>query len=529
MFLGIKFEKKEWIWAILVISLITILTTLPYIHGFLTVKPGMHFLGMSYFNYDDITTYYAWIQQGLQGKIFFQQIYSPEAQPNIYFHPLFLSAGLIGRFFGASIIECYAGLRIFTTILFLTSSYLLISYFFSESYKRLYTLGLIGLGAGLGWLLGFPSADLNQFEFNNFLALYGSILNPFGMSIIILTVLLFLQRNLLSKKLFLFIYVVLAGSLLLVHPYDYMPLMVIIGVFSGIEIIRKKDFTPLGYLLYGIFFSFPFIVWQAFVILHNTPIAVWTFFQTGVAATKPIHYLAGIGFMLLFAMAGALLIFVEKKEKYYILITWLCLSLLFLFNPISDRFQRKLSIGITIPLIILACYALFEYTFDYKYKNKIIISRQFLLGAVFFVFILSNVLILKFGYDSNNASIGKPLNITDSEFAGLEWIKNNIPDRANIFCAPELGSIIPSFTGKTVFVAVSDQNTFFRDKIELSYAMLQSSIHASDPLLKYVKLNSIDYIVISSDISRYKDFNTDNRSYLKQVYTNPDIQIYEVN
>jgi hypothetical protein len=529
MFLGLKFSKKEWIWAGAVIATVTFLTCLPYLYGFLADKPNLHFLNVSYFNDGDVPTFFAWIQQGLQGKFLLKQLYSPETQPYIYVHPIFSAAGFIGELFRASVISTYAGLRILTTVFFLFTGYLLISYFFTEIKQRLFALGILGLGAGLGWFFGFPSADLYQIEFNNFVAMYGTVLNPLGMSLMILAILLFLQRSLLKPKIFLIVFAILGNLLILIHPYDFLPLITILGAYGIFLAISKKDFTYLGLLLYGILLSFPAIVWQAAVIFENTPIAVWAFFQTGVSATKPVYYLAGIGISLIFAFVAGILIVVEKKEKYYLLIFWLLISLALLFNPVSDRFQRKFSIGITIPLAILTTFALFEFVHDFRIRDRTVFSKRVLLAIVFAILILSNVYIMTLSYLYTVSSKGRPLYISSEEQAGLDWIKSNVPDQSKILSSPELGNLIPALTGKTVVVALIDQTTFYQEKYQIAYEVLLSKPNFSDPLLTYVKVNSIDYIVVSSEINYYHPFDVSQRSYLRAVFRNDSIQIYAVN
>ena len=87
----ITISKKEWSFVAIAGLVLTGLSFLPMVVGYLMTPPGNNFLFRSISNAFDNSVYYSYIEQAKAGNILFKNLFTPEAQGlgifNPFFHP----------------------------------------------------------------------------------------------------------------------------------------------------------------------------------------------------------------------------------------------------------------------------------------------------------------------------------------------------------------------------------------------------------------------------------------------------------
>ena len=82
----LKIQKKEWIFVLLVTLGILLLTSIPYIYGYVSAPDEKVFMGFTY-NVDDHTQYYSWYT-AFQSEFLISNRQTSESNPKIFFNLL---------------------------------------------------------------------------------------------------------------------------------------------------------------------------------------------------------------------------------------------------------------------------------------------------------------------------------------------------------------------------------------------------------------------------------------------------------
>lgn len=518
--------KKEW-QIVLIISLFFLtLTIVPYIYGYLISPPDKVFTGERINNVPDTNSYLAWIQQGRDGKLLFKQLNSSEAQPNVFFHPVFLLIGYVARWSNLPNIFFYHLFRVIAGLVFLLVGYIFITEFFLKKNERLTAFLIFCTSSGLGWIF-HSAADFTQIEATNFLNIYESLLNPIALTLAILIFLNFLRFN--SNKFIqrLISSAILTNLLIIIHSYDFILVACVLGIYTVYKSYSKKTLSYLRFYFYFIMLSFPAALWQVWVLQKNSVLGIWATIQAHVPYFNgSFSYIGGAGLLGLFSVIGLGLILARKEKKYTFLIIWFVITIFLLFGPVFPRFQRKLSIGIFIPLNMLATVGFLWWIKQFDFLNNKYISKA--------IFLLTILLLSFTSFSAVYADVKymnlsqRPLYMDVTDYNAMDWLKHNASDNEAIISGFFMSNLLPGYSGKTVYIGHYDQTANFAGKYELTGNMLSSEIHFKDPLQKFLKDNNIGYIVVDSEVRSWGGLDVTNRNYLTLAYENADIQIYQV-
>lgn len=126
------------------------LALLPALLGFLLKPAGATYLGIQT-NLDDHMVYAAWMQQAMRGQWLFDNRFTTDAQPGITIHVYFLVLGWFAKIFGLVLTPLIAR-AIFTTLSVLQIQKL-IERVVVDPVKQRYCLVLSTFGAGIGYLV----------------------------------------------------------------------------------------------------------------------------------------------------------------------------------------------------------------------------------------------------------------------------------------------------------------------------------------------------------------------------------------
>ena len=107
----IKIQKKEWVFVSLITLGILLLTTLPYIYGFVSVPDGKTFMGLTY-NVDDHAQYFSWYK-AFQSDFLISNRQTSESNPKIFFNLLWWILAQFGKITGLSFVAVYQIFRWF--------------------------------------------------------------------------------------------------------------------------------------------------------------------------------------------------------------------------------------------------------------------------------------------------------------------------------------------------------------------------------------------------------------------------------
>ncbi len=521
-----RHTKKELGIVFVVAIVVLTVSTLPYLYGYWVAPKDAVFMGMHKINWYDTYTYLAWIEQGRMGSFFFVNLFSSEPQVSVFFHPLFLVTGFVTAIFDLTNIVAYHVSRFFIGGAFFLLAYIFISKFFTESYKRILAFILLATSSGVGIIVGGNSTDLWFTETVTFLNIYESPLNTFSLCLILAIFIISLDKFHTKSIKWSAIAAIFMNVLVLVHTYDFIFVAAVLGFYTLLKSIHKDDISYLRNLLYLYLFSFPAILWQAYVLKENVSLALWATIQSSVPAYHPINYLTGFGFLAVFATVGSIYAYYKKQFHFAFPIIWIVIVVILLYFPYLARFQRKFTEGLHIPVVLLATVGIVWWVKFLTDHSKI--TRYFLYSFVVLHLSLTNWYVVY--QDIKVFDEGAyPYYYKKSEIDAIKWLKNNSNKGQAVLSGTKLGNIIPGISGRPVYMGydtITDNYYQRYDTVKNIFALQEIS---QDKLKDFFELYNISYLVYDQEMKTYIQFDIKKYEFLKLVYESPDIKIYKIN
>lgn len=542
-------SKKEWRFVGAMSVGLIVLTGLPYFIAFLSTPPGFTYDGLYSLTPGDNPVYYSYINQIKNGEIFLKDLFTSESQVGLFNIAWFL-AGSLAKIFNLSPIFTFHFFRLLLIPIFLFISYLFISLFFDKANWRKTSLIFLSFSAGIG---AYFIAPLSLFDFSNkpgywtpndiwipesitFLSLYKT---PHYILSLILMMSIFLLMILAFAKIRLH-YSIIAGFLALIyfnfHPF-YIPMIFgSLGLYLLFLCFKahKIIWSQVSYYLIFIIVSSPSIFYH-FWSLINSPVLRQRAFQNVTLAPPFIFIFIGYGFLWLLGGFGLFWLIKNKRLNDYFtfLILWLSFSIILIVSPV--QFQSRYTQGLHFPLVIftvLGLYGFKEIAVDKLYfkKYNLLLSNKFLLAVVFF---------FAFGF-SNFFNLFRDIyyfTVKPSEVVNYFYLPNELVEAMNwlslkpasqtVLASINNSLFIPGFSGQSVFAAHGIETIYFRSKLPYVLWFFSSDSH-SERKYQFLKDKGIDYVFISQSEKKPGYFNPDSKDYLKLVYQNLTVSIYQV-
>lgn len=533
-------SKNEWQFLVFLSLVVILITTAPIIYGWLITPEDSVFTGMHFVSADDWFVYYSFIQQGKEGRFLFSDLFASENHLPV-FRPEWLAVGLLARFFNLPVMVAFQLARILLIPLFFMVAYLFIAYFFENHFQRKLALVFLTFSSGVGTffisqLTQYPlnyaaghfrwPMDLWVPDLNTFLTIYTS---PHFLAATILLFLIFLFSVLFTENnnYFLAVFAGFCGLVLFsFHPFQVLKVFVILGsFFLLLTVMAKKIIWPLiRYYLIFLIISLPSIFYYLWLLAND-----WLMRQRAlqnINPSAPLHLaIASFGGLFVFAALGIYFLFSQRKlfeSKYLFAVNWLIVQFFLLYAPVN--YQRRLSLGLHFPFVILTMVAFF---YIYNLKKEIIKKRLaeiIILGIL--VFLPSTLFAL--AADIMVFSQYRELSYLDKDtYSAFLWLKNNTPEKSIIFSDVKTGNVLPAYSLRTSYVGHAVETPLYVQK-KLEPAWFFSKDRAKQMEIDFLKRRNINYIFYGKIEKELGSYNPANESYLNLVFSNPQVEIYQV-
>ena len=537
-------SDKEWRFVWIIGGVVIILTTLPYLYGYLSSND--YFLWSNYTNVGDITVYLSLMEQASIGKFFLANLYSHDLAYSLMVQPFWLFLGLLVKLSQLPKIFIYQVARIVFGFCLLIFLYLFLAYFVKDVWQRKIGFLLLAFGSGIGAFLhplfvefsshlnGLEiinqiSADLFLPELNVFVNIFHSPLLPLALLVELLIFYLFINSELKLN------YWLITGLFLLVlflgffHPYDLITVafvssffVLIIWYFHLLTKQKVVDLKPLILRLGIIFSAFGAIFVYYLILFKFDPFfPVWN--QTNFTESPPIfRLLTGYGLIFIFALAG--IYFWPKKNdwKFIFLLSWLLINLFLAYLPFSQ--QRRVLSTVFIPLVIFASLGAVKFLDLFFSRIKLKIIPYLITIFLFFILALSNISVLVSNlifYQRHDEAFYFPA----SYYQAALRLKAEKP--STILATPRVANPMPAITGDKVYIGHLHQTVNYDQKLaDLKWFFSTNDI--DDQKEAWLKAQKIDFVFYTKYEKSLGNFQPGQKSYLKLVYKNPEVEIYQV-
>jgi len=318
-------SRREWQRVILFASAVMLVTTLPYVIGWLSEGNHWQFGGFL-FGVVDGYSYLAKMRLGTRGDWLFTIRYTAEPHRGaLLFLPYLLLGKLTGLFVPATSPDLPTALavtfhiaRVLCGLLLILVSYRFVAVFLRRPGSRLLALVLIALGGGLGWLLAMISlghvfgslpVDFYVPEGYSFLILFGLPHLALARSAMLIGFLLMFRAVRVSGSSSAWLrWTVLAGLCWIVMglcvPFYNAVVYLILGSWGLAVWLHDRQFpralfwraTSAGLV------SLPLLLYNSIAFATNDVLRRWSA-QNQLPSPNPLHYV--FGYVMLAGVVGA--------------------------------------------------------------------------------------------------------------------------------------------------------------------------------------------------------------------------------
>lgn len=454
----------EWKWALAVSLGIVFLASIPYLFGYAVAPPGHSFIGLTH-NVDDALVYLSWMRQAADGHFFARNLFTTEPQIGHSFNLLFYALGRFSALTHLPLTAVFHLARVVFGVGLLLLIYAFARLWISDLRMRRLALIVAGLSSGIGWLVpvgqGFDrSVDLWQPEAITFLSIYLSPLFSFSLILMLGSLyLLYLHSRIGQVR-----YAVAAGVLLLllgnVHSYDVMPIGIAWALYAIVSLLRRpRNLRPAFGGLIAAVIGAPSVAYQVYTYLHEPVFRL----RADVPTLSPsvVFYILGFGLLIPLAALGLRRLRSDRVD-HALLVCWVLAALGAAYLPVS--FQRKLLMGVHIPVSILAAVGLAVVIAKMRGRAAIALAALMVI-----LLIPSNVAFMardmaRVTANEAHTTAHAPF-IADEEIAALQYLRLHSGADDIVLAQPWFSSLVPAYTGRMVYCGHWGETVRFGEKL----------------------------------------------------------------
>jgi len=540
---------REWRFVLVVILALLILTTIPYLFGYLTTPPDKVFMGIM-INIPDHMQYFSWMRELTTAHLSANKL-TPEPNQPVFFNLLWWMMGRFGNLVGLGYAGMFQVLRYVSGVLFFLMVYRLFVWLFKDVLMRQTAFLITAFTSGLGWVLVvmkytvtdgellFP-LDVYVAEGNTFLSLLGY--PHFVAAMLYIFVFDLILRGEVTGK---YRYAVWAGLVALFlgwqHAYDLLIVYGVLGAYGLLRLVRDRAIPK--YLLFSSIIVAIISWWPAlYSVLLTSLDPLWKevlaqFANAGVF-TPPLYrlpVLLGLTFILAiytFIRSNPLKLTQISNNDLFIM-GWFLITFVLIYIPAD--FQIHMLNGWQVPIAVLATQGLFRYVIpairlklekvNWHWSDAVI--KKGVVAAFLMVIIPTNVYLFFWRFvDLNRGDY--PYYLYQEELAGMRWLEKNAEPDDVVLSSEMIGQYIPAFSGTHAFLGHWAQTVDYYSKVEMVNEFFSDSV---PPMRRKEILSaySVDYVFYGPFERTIGNFPLETESFLENVYTSPLVSIYKVN
>ncbi len=451
-------SSSEWRWVIIFSGLLVAITLLPYAWAFASDTPNndWQFMGMLA-NPQDGATYLAKIGEGARGQWLFTLAHTPEPSEGAALNMFYIVLGHISHLIGFSASLTYHLARVATGFAMYITLYHLGATIWRRLRARRLFFGLIAVGSGLGWLVALfaPSLHPSDLYVPESIPFYSAFTNPhFPFSIALVALL---------ASMFIVVFrpgysdtptftnggptvAVISVVLAFAQPQAWLPIAVTLTAYLLIQTLRQRKLPPtyeIQWVGLVILPALPVLLYDLAVINTDPLFKAWNA-QNITPSGSALNYVFGFGLLLLVAIPGLIRAVRHfERDGDQLMLVWLVTNALLLYAPFN--LQRRLVIGMVIPLVYFAVRSLEDYWF-YRISPK---WRDAFLVALFVFIVPSNVfalLVPLVGIANPAAGLQNNQLVSADYSQAIVWLHDNTTSDSVVLAPPNISLWIPAYT-----------------------------------------------------------------------------------
>ncbi len=521
--------KQEWIWLSFWITLGLLITSLPYIYGWTLSTPEQQFSGFI-IGIEDANSYLAKMRLGAEGNWKFHLPFTAEPHDGAYLYTFHLLLGKFSNLFGLEFIPFYHLARLLCSVLLLTIVYYFIAFFITDIPQRRFAFLLIMFGSGLGWLIsilglipqfGLP-IDFYLPEAFIFLVIFHLPHLALAEGLLFCSMLLLLHSWHTQRWIFTFWAGIFLFLMCLITAFYYAVFASVMAItWAFISYQKRKLLWPQFFQasLVGLM-ALPVIVYD-FYVVNTNPVFQTLVDQIVTLSPHILHYGAAYGLLILLAVYGLLTNkeFFSHSPYHKLLVIWVILFPLLVYLPFN--LQRRLVVGVQVPLVILATVGIFTFLQKCIPPERHTIARLTLI--VFFSF--TNIFIL-LGSFLTLPNRDAPIFQTTATFTAVQWLDQTAEGDV-VLTAYDTGNILPAYAYVRTFVGHGPETVNSDEKRALVKEFFASA--TTDAWrINLIESYNVKYLYFGETERQLGSFDPEQAHFLEKIYDQQGIQIFQI-
>jgi len=545
---------QEWrfVWAI--IGGVLVLTSLPYLYGYLSSPPDKQFMGLM-LDVPDHGQYLSW-WRGFQSSLLISNRLTPEPNEPVFFNLLWWALAQVSRWTGLGYAPVYQAFRWIAGGSCLWAVYRLMAQFLPNSVEgvrqRRTAFLLVTFSSGLGWVLVvlkytltkgdllFP-LDVYVAEGNSFLCILGYPHFAFAVTFIAL-IFEFIWRGWKEKQLK---YMVIAGVLALLlgwmHAYDLLLIYGIMGTFALLVWWKQRTF-PWQLFWGGVIVCALSCSGAIYSVILTTVDPLWEevlaqFANAGVYTPMPAHLVILFGFPLVPAVATWMGLAWRKRqpgrrqwsEENLFVMGWFLAGAA--LNYIPTDFQIHMLNSWQIPMMILVTKGLYDFVVPAIMRTRIgricgWEAKRLVVAAFVLAVLPTNVYLWAWRF-VDLARHDYPFYLHRDDVAALDWLRERtLPDDI-VLSSLTVGQYVPAVSGNTAFLAHWAQTVGFYDKRD-RVARFFDAAAADQERAETLRAFGVDYVFHGPAERALGGYDPAATPWLTLVFSAPQVDVYRV-
>lgn len=533
--------RTEWRWVAIWIGVAVIVTSVPYLVGWLRSTPDKTFGGFA-FAIEDGYSYLSKMKQGAEGLWLFQLPYTSEPHTPTLFYLFHVLLGKFSALTGLSTPMVYHLARVVLDAILLAVVYRFIALFIAWRPVRRIAFLLILFSGGLGWLLillgqtdwlNSAPIDLISPEAYTFLILYGFPHLALARTLLLLGLIIWWRKPSIHNPHWLWsglcwffmgwlvpFYVAVIGAI------------VIVGLLAEALVARRVEWRAVGRAaLAGLLAAVPLL--YTFAVLALDPIwRVWAD-QLVILSPHPLHYVLGYALVGLLAIVG-----IAKTRRQHVvdpkLIGWLIAVPFLIYIPFNS--QRRLIESWQIPLAFSAAIGLVYVVLPAWSRSRVVQRltrhrrytvhglRSWLLAGILLFSATTYILLLVEQTARSMAQVDLGFR-SGAELAALRWLDEQTTYDDVILSSYNTGNFLPVMVGAKAFLGHGPETAYSDEKRQL----VEQFYGADAPdgwRREFLRQWPITYVFFGPQEKKVGQFDPAQADYLKLEYDQEEYRIY---
>jgi hypothetical protein len=547
-----RVQAERWfVW--MTISAILLVTTIPYLYGYLSAPPGKQFMGIM-LDVPDHVQYFSWMRDLSTSNLVSNKM-TPEPNKAIFFNLLWWMLGRLGVLLGAGYPLMYQVLRLVATALFLWLAYRVCAWFLDDLLMRRTAFLTIALTSGLGWILvamkytvtkGTLLLPLDVFvaEGNTFLDVLGYA--HFVAAALYISIFLLMLFGQIRRQ---YRYAVAAGLLAMFfgwqHAYDLVLVWGILGAYIGLKFLRDRR-VPF-YLVWSLAIIGAISIWPAlYSVILTRADPVWKqvlaqFSNAGVYTPNPLQVPILMGIPFLLALYTVIrqnpLNLKAMDDNQLFLVGWFLANFALIYIPTD--FQIHMLNGWQVPIAILAVQGLFRYILPWATDRGKGIAQRLQrvapgggfwrrgLAVMFILLILPTNLYLWGWRFLDLKRHDYPYYLHKDEVQAMSWMSVHSDPNQVVLSSLTTGQYVPALTGMHAFLAHWAQTLDFYGKEQMVQEFF--SANTSDAWrVQILRQYHVEYILYGPAEKVLGSYQPQTSAFLQPVFSSPNAVVYQV-